>query len=336
MFSACGQDSTIAATIDGMQIPAGIFINFQSMAYSDAMTEVAASAEETAATTTQNSDGTPVITVSTTAPPLLKDTIDGIAVPTWINDKAIEYMREYAAVEKRFTDLGLSFTDNADATTLAYINQNWEYFEPQLDELGISRDSYEKAVLNGVKRTELQSYYYGKGGEFAISDEDIKKYLLDNYARIDYISMELRDGEGNLLKSEGKAERKAMAEEYIKRAEAGEDFDSLLAEYVDYYAALQEEAAKAAADAAAAEAGTDGTAETATDGTAETATDSTAETADETSSDDEIKLITNESVVYKDGTSPSAAVVAEAFKRQAANPGATEYFIIEEPSGEYY
>lgn len=55
--------------------------------------------------------------------------------------------------------------------------------------------------------------------------------------------MELKDGEGNLLKSDGKAERMAMAQEYVERYKNGEDFDSLNAEYVTYYQRLQEDAA---------------------------------------------------------------------------------------------
>jgi hypothetical protein len=338
MFSACGKDSTIAATIDGMQIPAGIFINFQSMAYTEAMSKVSEAADEaalSAATTTavDPATGTPILPVSTAAVPLLEDSIDGVPVTAWIHDTAVEDMREYAAVEKHFADLGLTFKDNDDTSVKNYIEQNWEYFGPQLDELGISRSSYEKSMLNSLKRQELQLYYFGKDGEKAVSDDEIKKYLLENYARINYITMDLKDGEGNLLKSDGKSERMAMAEDYVKRAEAGEDFNTLLAEYNDYYAALQEEAAKAAAETATAD-GTAAADGTATDDTSAntTATDDT----DEVDPNAESQAVTNETVVQKEGTLPSADVVTEAYNRQTANPGKTEYFIVEDPGGEIY
>jgi hypothetical protein len=358
MFGACGQDTTIAATIDGMQIPAGIFINFQTQGYSDAMLEIQTAAEEAAAGTTATDpalvgpDADPAavssadpatpatITVTSVTKPLLEDSIDGVPVTKWINDKAIEYVREYAAVEKHFADLGLTFKNNEDASALAYFDQNWQYYEPQLKDLGISRESYEKTLVNALKREELQMYYYGKGGEFAVSDDAIKTYLRENYTRIDYIPMVLKDGEGNLLKSDGKAAQMTMAEDFVKRAEAGEDFDSLLGEYNDYYAALQKEAADAlakATEAAAASTAENGTVVTA-DGT-DTTTDSTttADAAtDEADPNAETQTVTNETVVYKDNASPSAEVVTEAFARQTANPGATEYFIVEDPGGEMY
>ena len=45
----------------------------------------------------------------------------------------------------------------------------------------------------------------------------MKKFYAENYLRVKYIQMPLKDGEGNLLKSEGKAEIKAMADDFMAR-----------------------------------------------------------------------------------------------------------------------
>jgi hypothetical protein len=326
-ITACGKEETTFGTIDGVTIPVGVYINYQYMAYNNANTEVSEKAAEAAALAAEaatatattpaglfpvGAETTPATTVSV---PLLEDSIDGVPVIDWINEQAIEDVREYQAINKKFADLGLAYTNGDDVMVKNYIEQNWIYFEEDLSKLGISRESYEDVMMNSLKRQEVFMHYYGPGGENAVSDDEIKNYLLENNARIDYIAMELKDGEGNLLKSEGKTERMSMAEEYITRATDGENFDTLLAEYNDYYTALQE-AAKPAEE------------------TADEATDETAETAEETDPEDEI--VTNETIITKDGTFPTATVVTKVFEEQAASPGETKYFIVEDEGGEYY
>lgn len=57
--------------------------------------------------------------------------------------------------------------------------------------------------------------------------EDVEKYYDENYARVKYIAMELKDADGNSLDDDGKAEIKAMADDYVERANNGENFDDL-------------------------------------------------------------------------------------------------------------
>jgi hypothetical protein len=323
-LSACGKDTTIAATIDGRQIPAGVYIYYQYQAYYEANSKVA---EEAAATTTappaeadtplgslSAAEAAPAETVVTV--PLLKNTIGGEPVTEWINDEAIASVREFIAVEEKFAELGIPYTDNNDRTAIASVEQNWESYAAELEKLGIGKSSYLAIVLNSVKRYELFKFYYGKDGPNPVSDDEIKGYLLENNARIDYIPIELKDGAGNLLKSDGKAERLTMAEDYLKRAEAGEPFDTLLTEYNDYYTALQ----------AAALPPTDPAAE--------------GEETDPAAADPAAAIATlpssYETVISKSGTTPSASVVTRVFEEQAANPGVTKFFIVEDAGGEYY
>ena len=126
-------------------------------------------------------------------------------------------------------------------------------------------------------------------------------YLEENNKRINYIKMELKDGEGNLLKSEGKDEIKTMAEDYIDRIKGGEDFATVSKEYSDYYDKL-------VADAQAAES------------TDDEASDETAETEETASS-----YTDNETVVTKDGSYPSEAVVTKAFESKVG-----DVFLVEE------
>lgn len=250
-LTGCGQNTTWAADIDGSQIPAGVFIYYLQGAYYDAQEKLS---EETAASTPEGTEGT----AETAAPDLFSTSIEGMDAKAWIYNEATKQMQEYAAVEAGFDRYGLSLTDEEKASAESYCKQMWDYGGEYFTELGISESSYKSIYLNNNKRTKLFEALYSEGGEQGVSMAELQTYLEDNYALVNYIKMELRDGEGNLLKSEGKAERMAMAESYIERYKNGEDFDVLRVEYENYYNDLVAEAQAAAAEAAENEANTEG------------------------------------------------------------------------------
>jgi hypothetical protein len=296
LITACGADTRFAATINGNEIPAGVYIYKEMVAFYDAyglQTE-----EDIAA-----------------GLPLLESTIEGVPARQWISDETIKSIREYAAINEKFVEFGLSYDLDEygmpmDELIAQSIDRNWDEGDSDmLYPLGISKESYEQIQLNSQKYYELFDYYYGEGGQFAVSEEEIKKYLTDNFARINYIEMDLKDGEGNLLKSDGKAERMAMAEGYITRAKNGEEFTEILGEYTDWYDNL----------------------------TGAAATVDITGAAEATNPEDEVPP-TNEMVIEKEnGMLPSQEVIDKVFEIQAQNPTLTpQYFIVEAINGEKY
>lgn len=296
-----GPDTTYAAVIDGYKVPAGVFIAMQMNSYYDAAyytepVDESAETEETTAETTASE------TEATTTTAFTDKVIEDKPVRDWINDEATKDMQEFVAVENKFDELGLSFEDNEKEKTKVYLDSIWEYYGENYENAGISEDSQLLIMLNSTKKNKIFDYFYAEGGQDEISESDIRAYLEENNRRINYIQMDLKDGEGNLLKSEGKTERKAMAEDYIKRIKGGEDFAAVSKEYSDYYDKL-------VADAAAA------------DSTDETdANDESADTEEPESS-----YTDNETVISKDGTSPSESVVTKAFESKVG-----DVFLIEE------
>ena len=323
-MTACGENTTWGATIDGSDIPAGIFIYYLQSAYYSAQSKLN---EENSASSDAiaSADGT------TTTAAVFSSQIDGKDAKTWIYDEATKSMQEYAAIEAKFTELGLTITADEKDAAKVYCDQTWDYAGEYYTKMGISEKSYTSLYLNSQKRDKVFKTIYSEGGEYAVSDDEIKTYLDENYAMINYIAMELKDGSGNLLKSDGKAEMMSMAESYVERYKNGEDFDALNAEYTAYYdnlkAAAAEEAANAAADEAEtetstaevtpsdAEAALEDNADEITDSaeTAEDATeaptedtaeaDETADTAEETAEAD----ITTEEAAETTGTSTDAS-----------------------------
>lgn len=292
-MTACGENTTWGATIDGSDIPAGIFIYYLQSAYYSAQSKLN---EENSASSDAiaSADGT------TTTAAVFSSQIDGKDAKTWIYDEATKSMQEYAAIEAKFTELGLTITADEKDAAKVYCDQIWDYAGEYYTKMGISEKSYTSLYLNSQKRDKVFKTIYSEGGEYAVSDDEIKTYLDENYAMINYIAMELKDGSGNLLKSDGKAEMMSMAESYVERYKNGEDFDALNAEYTAYYDNLKATAAEEAANAAADEAETETS-------TAEV-TPSDAEAALEDNADE----ITDSAETAEDATEAPTEDVAEA------------------------
>lgn len=295
-----GPDTTYAAVIDGYKVPAGVFIAMQMNSYYDAAyyTEPTDESEETTAST-EAAETTASETEATTTTAFTDKVIEDKPVREWINDEATKSMQEFVAIENKFDELGLAFEDNEKEKTKVYLDSIWEYYGSNYEDAGISEDSQLLIMLNSTKKNMIFDHYYAEGGQDEISEADIKAYLEENNKRINYIKMELKDGEGNLLKSDGKAEIKTMAEGYIDRIKGGEDFAAVSKEYSDYYDKLVADAAESTDDEAS---------------------DDSADTEENESS-----YTDNETVVSKDGSSPSEAVVTKAFESKVG-----DVFLVEE------
>lgn len=295
-----GPDTTYAAVIDGYKVPAGVFIAMQMNSYYDAAyyTEPTDESEETTAST-EAAETTASETEATTTTAFTDKVIEDKPVREWINDEATKSMQEFVAIENKFDELGLAFEDNEKEKTKVYLDSIWEYYGSNYEDAGISEDSQLLIMLNSTKKNMIFDHYYAEGGQDEISEADIKAYLEENNKRINYIKMELKDGEGNLLKSDGKAEIKTMAEGYIDRIKGGEDFAAVSKEYSDYYDKLVADAAESTDDEAS---------------------DDSADTKENESS-----YTDNETVVSKDGSSPSEAVVTKAFESKVG-----DVFLVEE------
>ena len=300
-MSSCGKDTTWGAEIDGEQLRAGIMIYFQSSAVSEAMAYMPST------DTTAAADGETTTTAESVS--VLDITIEDKPAREWINDKAVQSMREYAAVEKKFDELGLAFENKEEDRLNIVVDQMWDYFGEYYEELGVSKQSYHDVGLNSEKRTAIFNYYYGEGGEKAVPDDEVISYLSENNARVKYITMPLKDGEGNLLKSEGKAELKTMVEGYIDRLEASSaTFEEIEKEYNDYYDAL----VKAATET----------------------TEENADTAEqpETEEDTAAAEPNYGTVISKDTTYISSKIVEQAFSGESGSA----YTLIEDDDNEVY
>lgn len=234
--TACGENTATAMTIDGMDIPAGIYLYYIVNAYSDAMQVM----EEDGADFNECKSTKDVKKI------MKESVIDGVDADVWIQNKAVEYCQTYAAVEKDFAARNLTLTGEEIATIDSALANAMTYYGEFFEQTGISENSAKAVLSLSLKQEALWEVYYGEGGEKNIDEQEMLEYYADSRLRVKYIEMPLKDGEGNLLKSDGKSEIEKMAEDYLDRlakkaddeAKLNEEFDFLIDEHNNYVTSL--------------------------------------------------------------------------------------------------
>ncbi|WP_044973800.1 hypothetical protein [Ruminococcus sp. HUN007] len=249
--TACGESTSWVAKCQDEKVNSGIFIYYQTQAMSEATSRLVKDNSE----------------LDTSDTKLMKTlSIDGKDVTQWVNEKATKQVKEYAAVNEKFDELGLELSADDISKIKSMSESFWGYYSGMYEQNGIGEDSFRKIVEYDYKKEKVFLHYYGEGGEKECDDAQIAAYLEGNYSRVKYIKFDLTDSEGNALDNDAKAEVKKLAEEYKKKADSGKNFDDLIKEYDDYKAKKAEEAAAETAEvtgeAAAAEAVTGTEAET--------------------------------------------------------------------------
>ena len=73
---------------------------------------------------------------------------------------------------------------------------------------GIGEQSIRMLLGSNYKNDLIMRKYYGIGGLKSVTGQQLKDYYIDNYARIKYIKVDLKDGSGNLLEGNDRRQNK--------------------------------------------------------------------------------------------------------------------------------
>lgn len=238
--ASCGENTANAMKVGDYDVRAGIYLYYVVNAYSDAVSEL----------TDQGEKFDDVKETKEIKKIVKKINLDGVTVEEWIQNKAVEYCQTFVAVEKEFDKLELTL----DGTELAQIDNtvaaNMENYGKFFEKTGIGEQSVRDIVTSSLKQSKIWDAYYGEGGSKDIKEDALKDYYADNHFRIKYIEMPLKDGEGNLLKADGKAEIEKMAQDYLARLAKKQgsekdlmaEFDYLIDEHNNYVTSLSQAA----------------------------------------------------------------------------------------------
>lgn len=174
--------------------------------------------------------------------------VDGKAFDEYLADYALTATKEYAAVVDKFNELGLTLSDEDIKSINDSISSTWDSQGEFYESEGISKESVKLALKGSKMREELFDHYYAEGGEEAVSDDEMVKYLDDNYLRYKSISFAKTkastDSSSSATDSStdsadaANEEAKAERDEFLEKAQgvSFDDFDRIIDEYNDYVA----------------------------------------------------------------------------------------------------
>ena len=282
---ACTSDTSSAAVIDGMDIKAGIYIFYLQKAITDA--QQIAEKED-----------------------IWDQDIEDKPATEWIKDKATEYCKNYVGTIRKFDELELTLSSDDKSIINNQVKTIWETYGEGFEKVGISEQSYNDISKADYMYKLIFDKLYGKGGINAVDDDELMTYLDNEFVRYKSIAIPLKDGSGNIIKSDDREDVKALANEYLDRAKAGEEFDTLIDEYTEH---REEEVEKANPT-------------TTTETTTTTADDNTDDEDDEEEED----IYAKESILKKDSKAYPTKVME--FLSSDLNIGEPTFF----ESDEYY
>lgn len=206
-----GKGTEKAMTADGYDISSGLFIFYTIRAYQDAANIIKE----------QNGSAPTVKEVKNSH-------IDNAEAEDWIQNKAVEYCVNIAAIENEFDKIGGQLTneelDEIDKIADQKISSDGSDI---YSKNGVSKDSI-KTVIEATgsgnnyygeyeyMQKAIFEYYYGFDGEKGCSEDELKDYFDDNFARVKYISIDLKDENGDSLSDDDKKSLRRKAENYVK------------------------------------------------------------------------------------------------------------------------
>ena len=222
-LSGCYDENKTWAAKRGQEaLPIGGYIYYLNSAYSEAMAKIPSDTE------------------------VLKGTIDGQDAETWIRERALDHVKAYYYVNRKFDELALEFIEEE----LASLNDNtelyWSYYGAGFETLGIAKESFHLVFTEySTKLRLVMLSMYDSGGELELSNEDLESYFTENYYYYSYFSAPLstydEDGNATDLTDEEKADLKEKLQGYVKSINAG---DMTLEEAGEAYAADELEGAE--------------------------------------------------------------------------------------------
>ncbi len=209
-LTACGEDTAWACKIDGKEVKAGIYINYIVSGYQEATNKL-------------SDEG---ITED-----LWNQQVEGKSMSDFVKDYAIQKTAEFMATEKKFDEMGLSFTETEIKAMKIKVDNSWTSYEEFYTSKGISKQSFYDISLNDAKNEKIFNAYYDADGISPVSDEEIYAFMKKTYAPVNFIPVSLKDEDGNPLDDTAKAAKIKEAEELATRLKNGEDFVKVYDEF---------------------------------------------------------------------------------------------------------
>ena len=272
--TGCSSSTDYSMTAGGNKVNAGVYINYILNEMSSQMYQLYYSGE------------------ITDMKECLDKEIEGENFKTYVKNKALESTKEFAAVQAKFDELGLTLSEEDVQKIEDSVSSAWSSQEDFYKLEGVSRESLKMCYEHTYKKEAIFDHYYMEGGTEPVSDDDVNKFVADNYIRYKLVTIPKSTNEDEEAAKTENEKLQTLWEGYIADAEnldfAG--FDEIITKYNDY------KEAKAAEESES-----------------EESTDSTADI-----SGDDLNVVTDESAAETEEAAETTAAAEEAPAEESA------------------
>lgn len=199
-FSGCHKKNEVAVTVDG--------IEFTSAYYSCAL--IFADLDAKAILDEDAKEGETV--------DYYKKKIDGKKFEEYVKDEAISYLKNIANYKKLCKENKLEIDSGNIAYAESMASYYWDSmgYSKILSENGVSLDTFKNYMADTYYADEYFRYLYGAEGPKAISADELKNALSENYILVNMIEKSISDLSEDELKTE-----KAKFEGYVSSINKG-------------------------------------------------------------------------------------------------------------------
>lgn len=118
----------------------------------------------------------------------------------YVNDEAKKLIRQYVATETLAKKYKVTLSDEDKTGLEAYVSYLWDSYGygVMYEENGVNRASYTEYMRNNAYlRGNLFGAIYGKDGKTPVTEEELKKYMNDNYCIANVIEEKLSNTDEN-------------------------------------------------------------------------------------------------------------------------------------------
>ncbi len=148
-----------------------------------------------------------------------KEEIEGSPAKDWIYMQAKIDCKRQLTLDNLMKKYGATVDQSeADSMKQMYVNYFYSGSKELYEKLGVSEDSFVTAyVLPNLKSSALFNKLYGKGGEKAVSDEEMNKYFTENYVTYYTLTYNLKTSNDSGESMDISDEQKDIAETNFRK-----------------------------------------------------------------------------------------------------------------------
>lgn len=174
---------------------------------------------------------------------IMQEKVDGKEMAVYLEENAMKKTKEYCAVVEKFEQIGLSLSDEDIKSISTSATNSYNAQKEMYDEMGISKESIKQMLRESLMKQRLFDYYYGEDGKQEPTDEDIEKYINDNYLRFKVITISKSTNSDETEKEKENKENQELADKYYSQAtsKSFDSFDDVISDYNDYVEKQKEE-----------------------------------------------------------------------------------------------